>query len=63
MGRSGVLFVVIICCIYVASLTETGRSGFRAGYVLPDSLDSGLLVYHCLLSMLFYVCFGGGGIC
>ena len=30
--RSGVIFVVMICCIYVAGLAETGHSGCGAGH-------------------------------
>ena len=47
----------MVCCIYVAGLIETGRSGFGAGHVLPDyGHVQGLLVYHCLLCL----CWGGG---
>ena len=57
-----VLFVVMICCIYVAGLTETSRSGCGAGHVLAHyGRVQGLWVYHCLICLCCSMFVSGGG--
>ena len=52
-----ILSIIIICCIYVACLTETGRTCFAGLWTRTRTFGISLSA----MFVLFYVCFGGGG--